>query len=304
MKNLKQGLLITAGTFVLMMLTVLSCQKTENSESTKSSSELQLKSTPAVYALAMSGSSGTPVSAGFRSAIYTVNLCSSPITYSFVSLIQIGSTPVTGVTGICDMPNTTDSAWVVTGKNSNFPQRLLGVQISTGKASIVSVTTVPLQDIENYYSTGIFVAIQEGTSQLMIVSVPGGVCTAFAPIGPVEQYNGLTVVGENFQTISGATDLICSSQAGDIFEYPSTGGSYIGKYSYKNLSVSSIWTEPELGFYYDNYCSKQWVIGSASGIISYNTDITPCISPNPTFLYSTIAGSAKYPYIYDFMIKQ
>jgi hypothetical protein len=63
--------------------------------------------------------------------------------------------------------------------NSNFSQKLLRVQISTGLASIAAGTTVPLQDIENYYSTGLFIAIQEGTSKLMKVDVSGGVCVAF-----------------------------------------------------------------------------------------------------------------------------
>jgi hypothetical protein len=290
------------------MLTVLSCQKKEEeSEVTEPTQKSILKaSPPALYALALFDSAGTPVPAGFRSAIYKVDLCSSPIGYTFVSAIRNGLTPVTDVTGICDMPNVPDFAWAVTGMNSNFPRRLLRVRISTGAATIAAFTTVAglpvsMQDIENYNATGLFVAIREGTSQLMRVNVPGGACVAFAPVGPVAQYNGLTVVGNKFHAISGLTNLICPPNSGDIFEYPIAGGGYTGKFSYKNLPVNGTWTRQELGFYFDNYCNKRWVVGSSSGIISNNTNITPCILPTPIFLRNTFGQN--YRYIYDFMVK-
>jgi hypothetical protein len=304
MKKLKLHLFLATSIFVL---TLLSCQKTEIEEVTpaKEAKVINKKAPcPIVYALALTGSSGTPVPVGFQSAIYRVNLCSSPIGYGFVSSIRIGFIPVTDVTGICDMPGVPDFAWAVTGMNSNFPQRLLRVQISTGAAGIVAVTTVPLQDIENYGATGLFVAIKEGTSQLMRVSVPGGVCVAFAPVGPVNQYNGLTVVGAKFHAISGTTNFICTPNTGDIFEYPLAGGSYVAKYSYKNLPGSGTWTMKELGFHFDTCCGRRWVVGSSSGIISNNINITPCVFPNPTFLFNTLTSPAvNIKYIYDFMAK-
>ena len=305
MKKLNLRLFLTTS---ILGLTFLSCQKTDVEE-IKPIKETKLASSklapcPAVYALALSGSSGTPVPVGFQSAIYRVNLCSSPIGYAFVSSIRIGLTPVTDVTGLCDMPGVVDFAWAVTGRNSNFPQRLLRVQISTGAAGVVATTTVPLQDIENFGATGLFVAIQEGTSQLMKVTVPGGVCAPFGPVGPVPQYNGLTVVGNNFQAISGTTSVICPPNTGDIFEYPAAGGPYIAKYSYKNLPGNGTWTMKELGFHFDACCGRRWVVGSSSAIISNNTNITPCILPTPTFLLNTLAlPTVNVKYIYDFMAK-
>lgn len=292
-----------------MAITFVSCEKNEL-EQENSKKQMNQKAVtqalapcPTTYALVLSGSAGSPVPAGMASTIFKVNLCSAPIGYTFVSQIRVGFTPVTSVTGLCDMPGVPDFAWAVTGINSNFPSRLLRVQISTGSASVVAATTVPLQDIENFGNTGLFVAIKEGTSQLMKVSVPGGVCAAFGPVGPTPQYNGLTVVGNNFHAISGITSLICSPNRGDIFEYPSTGGPYVNKYSYKNLTVNSTWTMKELGFYFDNCCGKRWTVGSSSGIISHNPNITPCILPNPTFLLNTSTTGQNYWYIYDFMGK-
>jgi hypothetical protein len=306
MKKLQLRLFITTSIF---SMTFLSCQKSEVEEVTpikaaKVTSNKAALACPTVYALALSGSAGTPVPAGFQSAIYKADLCTTPISYNFVSSIKIGVTPVTDVTGICDMPGVVNFAWAVTGMNSNFPQRLLKVQISTGAATIQATTTVPLQDIENFGTTGLFVAIKEGTSQLMKVTIPAGVCAAFAPVGPVGQYNGLTVVGNNFHVISGVTNLICTPNSGDIFEYPVGGGPYIAKYSYKNLPGNGTWTMKELGFHFDACCGRRWVVGSSSAIISNNTNITPCVAPTPTFLFNTLSSPAvNVKYIYDFMAK-
>lgn len=309
MKKYFKGLAFT----LLMAATFISCEKTEvEQESTTPNKEVQksqqnvtqaLAPCPTTYALVLSGSSGSPVPAGFASTIFKVDLCASPTGYNFVSQINIGGVLVRSVTGLCDMPGVPDFAWAVTGANSNFPGKLLRVQISTGSASVVATTTVPLQDIENYGNTGLFVAIKEGTSQLMKVTVPGGVCSVFAPPGPTAQYNGLTVVGNNFQAISGTTNIICSPTLGDIFEYTTAGGPYIAKYSYKNLTANSNWTMKELGFHFDACCGKRWTVGSSSGIISHNTNITPCVLPNPTFLLNTTTTGQNYWYIYDFMAK-
>lgn len=294
---------------VLLAMTTASCEKGDLQETKDNASGKQenvsqaLAPCPTAYALVLSGSSGSPVPAGFASTIFKVDLCSSPVGYNFVSQIKIGGLPVTSVTGLCDMPGVADFAWATTGINSNFPGKLLRVQISTGNASVVATTTVPLQDIENYGSTGLFVAIKEGTSQLMKVSVPGGVCVAFAPAGPTPQYNGLAVVGTQFHAISGTTNLVCTPTYGDIFEYPNTGGAYVNKYSYKNLAANSTWTMKELGFYFDNCCGKRWTVGSSAGIISNNTNVTPCVLPNPTFLLNTSTTGQNYRYIYDFMSK-
>ncbi len=310
MKNYVATLVCTA----FMATVIVSCDKAElqqentnagttTTQENQKSTQQALAPCPTLYALVLSGSSGSPVLPGFASTIFKVDLCSSPTGYNFVSQITVGGISVRSVTGLCDMPGVPDFAWAVTGINSNFPGKLLRVQISTGIASVVATTTVPLQDIENYGSTGLFVAIKEGTSQLMKVTVPGGVCSAFAPVGPTPQYNGLAVVGTTFHAISGTTNSICSPTYGDIFEYPNTGGPYTTKYSYKNLTVNASWTMKELGFHYDICCGKRWTVGSSMGIISHNTNVTPCVLPNPTFLLNTATTGQNYRYIYDFMAK-
>jgi hypothetical protein len=283
-------------------MTVWACQTTELSApadvQTKPSSAKAV-ACPTVYALVLSGSFGTPVPGALQSFIYKVDPCAitSPSGFVGVSQIKIGGTPVTSATGICDMPGVQDMAYVVTGINSNFPKSLLKVQISTGVASVICTTQVPLQDIENYGSTGLFVAVQEATSQLLKVNVNNCSLSAFAPINPaVKQYNGLTVVGSKFQAISGLTNIICNPNFGDIFEYPNTGGAYTAKYSYKNLGINSSWTMKELGFHYDNCCGKRWMVGSSSSIISNNIDVTACTPPTPILLRDARP-------IYDFMVK-
>lgn len=293
---------------IIMTTALVSCQKSEqegtpDTKGTEKNSARAAMACPAVYALVLSGSSGSPVLPGFASTIFKVDLCASPVGYSFVSQIKVGGVPVTSVTGLCDRVGVPNFAWAVTGINSNFPGKLLNVQISTGIATVVATTTVPLQDIENYGTTSLFVAIKEGTSQLMKVAVPSGACTVFAPVGPTSQYNGLAVVGSTFHAISGITGLICPSNTGDIFEYTTAGGPYVAKYSYKNAPTTPSWTMKELGFYFDNCCGKRWTVGSSSGIISNNTNVTPCVLPTPTFLLNTTTTGQNYWYIYDFMSK-
>jgi hypothetical protein len=282
-------------------MTVWACQTNDLTTPTNPNPDSKVSSAkvlvcPSVYALVLLGSAGSPVPAGFPSYLYKVDPCASPVGFAPVSQIKIAGTPVYSVTGICDMAGVADMAWAVTGVNSNFPQKLLKVQISTGVASVVATTTAPLQDIENYGTTGLFVAIKEGTSQLLKVAVPSGATAVFAPAGPTAQYNGLTVVGTKFQAISGLTNLICSPNSGDIFEYPNTGGAYTGKYSYKNLPANGIWTMKELGFYFDNCCGKRWMVGSSSNILSHNVNITACLPSSPVLLLQTRP-------IYDFMAK-
>ncbi|MGH2664769.1 hypothetical protein [Flavobacterium sp.] len=295
---------------VIMATTMVSCEKTEveqespsDAKESKKAPENVVTACPNVYALVLSGSSSSPVPGGFTSNIFKVDLCAAPTGYTFVSQIKVGGIPVTSVTGLCDRAGVPNFAWAVTGINSNFPGKLLNVQISTGNASVVATTTTPLQDIENFGTTGLFVAIKEGTSQLMKVTVPGGVCSVFAPAGPTSQYNGLAVVGSTFHAISGTTNLVCPPNYGDIFEYTTAGGPYVAKYSYKNLPVNSSWTMKELGFYFDNCCGKRWTVGSSMGIISHNPNVAPCVLPNPTFLLNTSTTGQNYWYIYDFMSK-
>lgn len=306
-KNLVRGLGVLCATAMLF-----SCQKSEIQPETetpqpqnqqKTATTAALASCAPVYALVLSGASGSPVAAGFTSNIFKVDLCASPTGYAFVSQINIAGTPVRSVTGLCNMPGVVDYAWAVTGINSNFPSRILKVHIPTGTSSVVAATTVPLQDIENFGASGIYVAIKEGTSQLMKVNVGTGVCSVFAPAGPTPQYNGLAVVGNTFHAISGLTNLICSPNYGDIFEYTTAGGAYVNKYSYKNLPANGAWTMKELGFYYDNCCGKRWTVGSGTGIISNNPNVAPCVLPNPTFLLNTTTTGQNFWYIYDFMEK-
>lgn len=300
----KQLLQIIMG--LILIISLFSCEKNdvkpENEIKQKAAAQALAPCAP-TYALVLSGSSSSPVPAGFLSTIYKVDLCAAPTGYNFVSVITIGGVQVRSVTGLCNMPGVADFAWAVTGVNSNFPSKLLRVQISTGVASVVANTTVPLQDIENYGTTGLFVAIKEGTSQLMRVNVGTGACVAFAPAGPTPQYNGLTVVGNKFHAISGTTNLVCNPTYGDIFEYNTAGGPYVAKYSYKNLAANPSWTMKELGFHFDNCCGKRWTVGSAMGILSHNTNITPCVLPNPTFLLNTTTTGQNFWYIYDFMEK-
>jgi hypothetical protein len=303
MKKLQLSSLV----IISMLLLLNSCQKQDQEivptkesgagVSNKTAKQSLLPCPQQVFALVLGGNVGTPIPAGYLSYICKVDLCSNPVGFNFVSQLKINNVAVTDVTGICDNPGIVDFGYAVTGINSNFPKKLLRFQISTGISSIVNPTTDALQDIEYYPPTNLYVAIKEGTSQLMKVAVPSGICTAFSPVGPTSQYNGLTVVGNKLQAISGNTALICSPTSGDIFEYPVTGGNYTGKYSYKNLAANSLWTMKELGFYFDDCCQKRWVVGSSNGFLSNNLNITPCILPNPNFLINTKP-------IYDFMSKQ
>ncbi|WP_130733891.1 hypothetical protein [Flavobacterium sp. J27] len=254
-----------------------------------------------MYALVLSAGTSTPVPGGLTSHIYKVDVCTSPTGYNYLSTINIGGTPVTSVTGLCDMPGTPGYAWAVTGVNSNFPSRLLKVQIISGAAVVATPTAAPLQDIENYGTTGLFLAIKEGTSTVMRVNVSTGACTPFSSASPTNQYNGLTFFGNKVHVISGLTNIMCPPNYGDIFEYD-LAGNLVGRYSYKNLPANNIYTMKELGFHYDN-CCKRWVVGSSTGIISNNFDITACTPSNPTFLLNTAATGQPHYAIYDFMLE-
>lgn len=256
-----------------------------------------------VYALVLSGSSASPVASGLTSHIYNVDLCSSTVGYTFQSSINIGGTPVTGVTGLCDLPESPGKAIAVTGINSNFPQSILNVDIASGLTFVIVNSDVPLQDIENDGSTGDFYAIQENSSHIMKVDIATGACVAFAPVGPTPQYNGLIIKDGFLFAISGNTSYICGSRKGDVFKYalPGIGGSYVGKNSYK--SIDPTFTGEELGLYYDDCCGKNWVVGSTSNIISSNVGITACALPNASFLLNTTTTAATHFAIYDFMLK-
>lgn len=256
-----------------------------------------------VYALVLSGSGGTPAASGLRSFIYNIDLCTSPVTYSFGAEIKIGEVNVTSVTGLCDMPGVAGFAWAVTGQNSNFPQSLLSVNLSTGDATVQLSTDKNLQDIENYGSSGNYYAIEEGTSKIVQLDISTGTTTYITNGAPTNFLNGLTFVGDKIYAISGISGLICPPKKGDIFVYELTGGNYIGKNTYKTLPQNSNYTTNELGFLYDDCCSNNWVVGSSFGIISQANNISSCNSPNPALLLDTSLTGESYTAIYDFMIK-
>lgn len=294
----------------LVFLFLLSCQneleEKDNKEfQNEEVNNFQRAAAPCreLYALVLPASgTGSPILPNIESFIFKVELNTSPIGYNFVSQIKIAGTPVTCVTGLSDMIGIPDYAWAVTGQNSNFPKKLLKVNITSGQATIEANTTEYLQDIENLDVSGNnLVGIKEGTSQLMKVDIPSGICTLFGPNGPTKQYNGLTTMGGKLYAISGLTDYICPSKRGDIFEYELTGGDYINKYSYK--STNATYTMKELGFYYDNCYGKKWLIGSSQAIITNNINIKPCILPYPTFLLNTTTTHQNFHGIFDFMTK-
>ncbi|CAM4110522.1 MULTISPECIES: hypothetical protein [Flavobacterium] len=286
-----------------------SCQTPDESDNLESnennkttSNSLRAPACGSMYALVLSFGTSTPIPGGITSHVYKVDLCSSStVGYNYLSTIKIGGTPVTSVTGLCDMPGASGYAWAVTGANSNFPQKLLKLELATGNAAVAFNTTVPLQDIENYGNTGLFLAIEEATSTIMKVNVSSGACVPFSSISPVAQYNGLTFVGNKVHVISGLTNYICSPNLGDILEYD-LGGNLTRRYSYKNLPVNNIFTMKELGFHFDS-CCKKWVVGSSSGIISNNFDVTPCTPPSPILLLNTFSTSQPHHAIYDFMVE-
>lgn len=289
---------------------LLSCQNSDevavesnNSsvKATKNQTSKALASCGQVYALVLkTGGTGTPVISA-ESFIFKVDLCATPVFYNFVSQIKVGGTPLKAVTGICDFPSDPDHLYATTGQNSNFPKKLFKVKIATGQATLVCNTTDYLQDIE-MVNPSYYVAVKEATSQLMKVDIPSGICTAISPAGPLPQYNGLTLVGSKLHAISGNTSVICSSSMiGDIFEYNLGGGDYVDKLSYK--APSGTYTMKELGFYFDNCCGKNWVVGSAQGIISNNLNVTPCTLPTATFLLNAATTGQNYWNIYDFAEK-
>ena len=292
----------------LVFITLLSCQnelteKEHNAIQNKETNTLERTiSCPELYALVLPASgTGSPVLPNINSYIYKIDLSTSPIGYTFQSEIKIGATPVNCVTGLCDMVGVPDHAWAVTGQHSNFPKKLLKVAISAGQATIEATTTAFIQDIENLDTTGDFVGIEEGTSQLMKVSIPSGTCFPFGPNGRTKQYNGLTTSSGKLYAISGTTAYICPSKRGDIFEYEQTGGDYIAKYSYKSINAAS--TMKELGFYYDACYGKNWLVGSSIAVITNNTNIKPCKAPYPSFLLNTPDTHENFHGIFDFMSK-
>lgn len=293
----------------LSFLFLFSCQNEMEEKNVETNQQINKESNlekfapcSTLYALVLPGNgTGSPMLPNINSYIYKVNLGSIPIGYTFTSQIKIGGTPVTCVTGLCDMTGTADYAWAVTGQNSNFPKKILKVHISSGQATLGSTTTDYLQDIENLDASGTLVGIKEGTSQLLKLNASSGICSLFAPNGPTSQYNGLTVKDGKLYAISGLTNYICSPKTGDIFEYLLTGGHYVAKHSYKS-SVAN-YTMKELGFYYDNCYGKKWLVGSAQAVISNNTSINPCYFPYPNFLLYTPDTRENYHGIYDFMSK-
>lgn len=282
----------------ILTTTIWACQKSKV-ETTSPDDDL-FKSSGAkvaacsLYSLVLSGNSGTPVVAGLQSFIHKVDPCTGGT--GFVSQIKVGGTPVTCVTGLSNMLGVPGYAWAVTGKNSNFPGRILKVQISTGIASVGPATQF-LQDLE-HNGTNYF-AILEGTSRILKVNIGTG-AVAFFAAPPTNQLNGLTFSGTTMVVISGNTSALCSPNSGDIWYYNSLLATPppLGSGTYKNLPINSNWTMKELGFHFDVCCQKRFMVGSAglpSSVLSNRTSIS-CAGATPTFL-SNIKPT------YDFMIE-
>jgi hypothetical protein len=282
----------------ILTTTIWACQKTEV-ESTSTDNET-FKSSGAkiaacsLYSLVLNGSSGTPVIPSLNSFIFKVDPCSGAT--GLVSQIKIGGvTPVTSVTGLSNVLGMPGYAFAVTGKNSNFPQRLLKVQIATGIAIVVTPTQVPLQDIE-HNGTNYF-AILEGTARIMKVNVVSG-ATVFFAAPPTQQLNGMTFKGTSMYVISGNTSAICPPNSGDIWAYNSlTAAPLPPAGSYKNLPANANWTMKELGFHLDFCCQKSFMVGSAAPVaVISNRNSLSCLGATPIFLNNTEPT-------YDFMIE-
>jgi hypothetical protein len=279
----------------ILTTTIWACQKTDV-ESTSTENETFKSSNAKVaacslYSLVLNGNSGTPVAAGLQSFIFKVDPCSGAT--GLVSQIKVGVKPVTCVTGLSNMLGVPGYAWAVTGKNSNFPGRILKVQISTGNASVGPATEF-LQDLENNGTD--YFAILEGTQKIFKVNVGSGLITFFAA-PPTQQLNGMTFKGTDMYVISGNTSALCPPNSGDIWAYNSLTATPIGSGTYNNLPANANWTMKELGFHLDFCCQKTFMVGSAGipSVLSNRTSLA-CALPNPTFL-SNIKPT------YDFMIE-
>lgn len=251
------------------------------------------------YALALSNSYATPIPAALTSEIHRINMCTGVENY--ISTINIGGVLVYSVTGISKKNGNNKVLYAVTGRNSNYPNRILQVEILTGNATIVATTTtgigamvIPLQDIENYGNN--YYAIQEGTNQIMNVNIATGVCSNFAAAPTNYPLIGLTFKGNRMWVIAGAANFNCSPQYGDMWEYNLAG--VMGPSTSYNSSITS-YTNKELGLnYFSNAacCTRNWVVGSAStaagGSLTYN--LTLCMGGG----VPTLIGGVKP--IYDF----
>jgi hypothetical protein len=283
----------------ILTTTIWACQKTEVESTsvendTFKSSGAKVAVGCSLYSLVLNGNSGTPVAAGLQSFIFKVNPCSGAT--GLVSQIKVGGiTPVTCVTGLSNMLGVPGYAWAVTGKNSNFPGRILKVQIATGNASVGPATEF-LQDLENNGTD--YFAILEGTQKIFKVNVFTGLITFFAA-PPTAQLNGLTFKGTTMYVISGTSSALCPPNSGDIWYYNSLLATPppLGSGTYNNLPANSNWTMKELGFHLDFCCQKTFMVGSAGipSVLSNRTTLA-CALPNPTFL-SNIKPT------YDFMIE-
>ncbi len=282
----------------ILTTTIWACQKSEV-ESTSTENETFKSSNAKVaacslYSLVLSGSSGTPVPTGLQSFIHKVDPCTGVT--GLVSQIKVGGvTPVTCVTGLSNMLGVPGYAWGVTGRNSNFPGRILKIQIATGNATVGPATEF-LQDLENNGTD--YFAILEGTSRILKVNIGTGAVTFFAA-PPTQQLNGLTFSGTTMFVISGNTTALCPTNYGDIWYYNSllVTPPPLGSGTYNNLPANPTWTRRELGFHFDVCCSKRFMVGSSAptGVISNRTSLA-CALPNPTFI-NNIRPT------YDFMIE-
>ncbi|MFN8355532.1 MAG: hypothetical protein U0Y10_13835 [Spirosomataceae bacterium] len=279
---------------IALSAVLLSCDKnTENVSPSESVSTSAARATDASaaaapayasacedYSLALSGSYTTPIPGLLTSEIHRVQLCTG--VENPISTINIGGVPVYSVTGISKMDGNTKVLYAVTGKNSNYPYKLLKVEILTGNATVIATTTtgigatpIPLQDIDNYGAN--YFAIREGTNQVVSINVGTGVCTTFAVAPTNYPLTGLTFKGNRMWVIAGVANFNCSPNYGDMFEY-TLGGVLNSSNSY-NAGVMS-YTNKELGLDFFSSaacCTRNWVVASAStaagGSLTYNLNL-------------------------------
>ncbi|MBP6386825.1 MAG: hypothetical protein KA313_04260 [Pseudarcicella sp.] len=280
---------------VVIATSVISCQSVQEETSTivQKPSSAKLVAGCNLYALSLSGYSGTPVSAGLQSYIHKVDPCTGEIS-TVVEIKESGVTSVTSVTGLSNMIGSTTGAWGTTGKNSNFPTKILKIDVTTGFAGVgpttvlntLGGTKINLQDLENN-GKGYF-AIIEGTSKIVSVDVGTGVCKPFAS-APTNQLNGLTFAGSTMYVISGITASNCLGFSGDIWAFNSLASPtapVLATRTYNNLPANANWTMKELGFHFDVCCGfKKFIVGSAGmpSVMSYNSAIS-CGGVTPTFM--------------------
>ncbi|MFN8354469.1 MAG: hypothetical protein U0Y10_08490 [Spirosomataceae bacterium] len=249
-----------------------------------------------VYTLFLNGATGTPAAA-LDSYLGQTDMCTgNSITVAAIRLSATTGPIIKAVTGLTTIPGSPD-LYGTTGRNSNYPSRLLKINSTTGIATIIITTksvtggTISLQDIERKGS--VFYAIVEASGQVVKVDVATGICTNYANF-PNVTLNGLTFDTSNrLWVIAGASKLNCAPNWGDMWGMNmGTGLTQITSYK----AANGLWVQRELGLHFDTCCKKNWVVGSASNFLSYNLSLCPTAA---IFVNNTIrntydfAGSAQ-----------